>query len=161
MEHLQAIQLKAAERYVLGELPSDLREQYEEHFFDCAECAEALSVAAAFVENTRAAMGSEPVMPPDRLPVSARAAAGWQRVVGSNLAAELRSASVRGVVAAGGIPDFSGHTAVEEHGDAVGRRAGDCCATSFGVILVARGGFARRRTSGSDGCAGPAIQLIF
>ena len=37
MEHLQAIQLKAAERYVLGELPSDLREQYEEHFFGCAE----------------------------------------------------------------------------------------------------------------------------
>jgi hypothetical protein len=81
MEHLQAIQLKAAERYVLGELPSDLREQYEEHFFGCAECAEELSLAAAFVENSRAAMGSEPVMPPVRLPVSATrerpAATAW------------------------------------------------------------------------------------
>jgi hypothetical protein len=81
MEHLQAIQLKAAERYVLGELPSDLREQYEEHFFGCAECAEELSLAAAFVENSRAAMGSEPVTPPVRLPVSATrerpAASGW------------------------------------------------------------------------------------
>jgi hypothetical protein len=81
MEHLQAIQLKAAERYVLGELPSDLREQYEEHFFGCAECAEELSLAAAFVENSRAAMGSEPVMPPVRLPVSETAhrpaASGW------------------------------------------------------------------------------------
>jgi hypothetical protein len=81
MEHLQAIQLKAAERYVLGELSSDLREQYEEHFFGCAECAEELSLAAAFVENSRAAMGSEPVLPPVRLPVSAtgqRAASrGW------------------------------------------------------------------------------------
>jgi hypothetical protein len=83
MEHLQAIQLKAAERYVLGELPSDLREQYEEHFFSCVECAEELSLAAAFVENSRAAMGSEPVMPPVRLPVSATAqrpaASGWLR----------------------------------------------------------------------------------
>ena len=81
MEHRQAIQLKAAERYVLGELPSNLREQYEEHFFDCVECAEELSLAAAFVENSRAAMGSEPVMPPVRLPVSATAerpaASGW------------------------------------------------------------------------------------
>lgn len=80
MEHLQAIQLKAAERYVLGELPSDLREQYEEHFFSCVECAEELSLAAAFVENSRAAMGSEPVTPPVRLPVHAAerpAASGW------------------------------------------------------------------------------------
>jgi len=80
MEHLQAIQLKAAERYVLGDLPSDLREQYEEHFFGCAECAEELSLAAAFVENSRAAIGSEPVMPPVRLPVvdaQRPAASGW------------------------------------------------------------------------------------
>jgi hypothetical protein len=69
MEHTQAIQLKAAERYVLGELPSDLREQYEEHFFSCVACAEEVNLAAAFVENSRAAMGSEPVMPPVRLPV--------------------------------------------------------------------------------------------
>jgi hypothetical protein len=80
MEHPQAIQLKAAERYVLGELPSDLREQYEEHFFSCVKCAEELSLAAAFVENSRAAMGSEPVMPPVRLPVreaQGPAGSGW------------------------------------------------------------------------------------
>jgi hypothetical protein len=80
MQHAQAIQLKAAERYVLGELSSDLREQYEEHFFSCVECAEELNLAAAFFENSRAAMGSEPVLPPVRLPVAARqqpASSGW------------------------------------------------------------------------------------
>jgi len=80
MEHTQAIQLKAAERYVLGELPRDLREQYEEHFFSCVECAEELNLAAAFVENSRAAMGSEPVMPPVRLPATVAqrpTASGW------------------------------------------------------------------------------------
>jgi hypothetical protein len=71
MEHTQAIQLKAAERYVLGELPSDLCEEYEEHFFSCVECAEELNLAVAFVENSRAVMGSEPVSPPVRLPVAA------------------------------------------------------------------------------------------
>jgi hypothetical protein len=80
MEHTQAIQLKAAERYVLGELPRDLREQYEEHFFSCVVCAEEVNLAAAFVENSRAAMGSEPVLPPVRLPVVVAqrpATGGW------------------------------------------------------------------------------------
>jgi len=78
MEHTQAIQLKAAERYVLGELPSGLREQYEEHFFSCVACAEELNLAAAFVENSRAAMGSEPFTPPVRLPVSVAERPGSQ-----------------------------------------------------------------------------------
>jgi hypothetical protein len=60
MEHTQAIQLKAAERYVLGDLPADLREQYEDHFFSCQECAEELKLTAAFAENTRAALESQP-----------------------------------------------------------------------------------------------------
>ena len=80
MEHTQAIQLKAAERYVLGELPSDLREQYEEHFFSCVACAEEVNLTAAFVENGRAAMGSEPVTLPVPLPVPVAerpASRGW------------------------------------------------------------------------------------
>ena len=61
MEHTEAVQLKAAERYVLGELAGDLRAQYEDHYFGCAECAEDLRLAAIFVENTRAELESEPV----------------------------------------------------------------------------------------------------
>jgi Putative zinc-finger len=80
MDHSQAIQMKAAERYVLGELPNDLREQYEEHFFGCAECAEELNLAAAFVENTRAVLAAQPVAAPARVPVVAAqrpASSGW------------------------------------------------------------------------------------
>jgi hypothetical protein len=61
MEHTEAVQLKAAERYVLGELSGELRAQYEEHYFGCPECAEDLKLAAAFVENTRAVLESERV----------------------------------------------------------------------------------------------------
>src|SRR5271168_1269444 len=80
MEHLQAIEMKAAERYVLGDLPGDLREQYEEHFFSCVECAEELKLAATFVENTRAALETGAMATPERLPVVAAqrpASGGW------------------------------------------------------------------------------------
>src|SRR6266404_2189817 len=38
MDHKEAVRLQAAEKYVLGEFPPNLRDEYEEHFFDCAEC---------------------------------------------------------------------------------------------------------------------------
>ncbi|MFY9802448.1 MAG: hypothetical protein WA211_14130 [Candidatus Acidiferrales bacterium] len=80
MEHTEAIQLKAAERYVLGELSRDLRAQYEEHFFDCAACAEELRLAATFVENARVVLEAEPVTLPSFAPaITARrpASSGW------------------------------------------------------------------------------------
>ena len=106
MEHTQAIQWKAAERYVLGELPSDLREQYEEHFFSCVECAEEVNLAAAFVENSRAAIGSEPVQPPVRLPVAAAPrppASGW---FGAFLRPSFAVPVFAALADAGGISDI-------------------------------------------------------
>ena len=53
MDHNEAIRLQADEKYVLGELPQDLRDAYEEHYFDCAECALDVKAAAAFVDVGR------------------------------------------------------------------------------------------------------------
>ena len=39
MDHSGAIQI-GAERYLLGQLDSKVREEYEEHYFNCGECAE-------------------------------------------------------------------------------------------------------------------------
>jgi hypothetical protein len=80
MEHSEAVQLKAAERYVLGELSGDLRTQYEEHYFGCPECAEDLKLAAAFVENTRAVLESGPVTRSARVPMATErrfSSSGW------------------------------------------------------------------------------------
>ena len=80
MEHTEAVQLKAAERYVLGELTGDLRAQYEDHYFGCAECAESLKLAAMFAENTRAVLEAEAATERLAAPaVAARAPArgGW------------------------------------------------------------------------------------
>ncbi len=41
------------ERYLLDELLPNEREAFEEHFFDCSECAMDLRAAAAFVDEAR------------------------------------------------------------------------------------------------------------
>lgn len=53
MDHSDALRLKAAEKYISGDLPGDLRDQFEEHYFDCAECANDLKALATFVTASR------------------------------------------------------------------------------------------------------------
>jgi hypothetical protein len=67
MEHSEAIQLVATEKYLLDELPTDLREQFEEHLFGCHECAMDVRSASAFVEQGKAALAEpEPVTVRDK-----------------------------------------------------------------------------------------------
>ena len=53
MNHSEALQQMAAERYLLDELTPDAREAFEEHLFDCAECALDLRAGAAFIEAAK------------------------------------------------------------------------------------------------------------
>lgn len=53
MEHQEAIQLRATERYLLGDLAGDIREQFEEHYFSCVECARDVEAGAAFIDAAR------------------------------------------------------------------------------------------------------------
>lgn len=71
MEHSEAIRLKAAERYLLGELSGDLRSQFEEHFFGCAECAEALGAGAVFIHNARELLAERAAQAPVFVPAAA------------------------------------------------------------------------------------------
>jgi hypothetical protein len=59
MNHNEAKQLQAAEKYLLGELSRTQREEYEEHYFDCAECAVDLKAMAVFADNAREVMRQE------------------------------------------------------------------------------------------------------
>ena len=59
MDHNDAVQLKAAEKYVLGELSHVQREEYEEHFFDCGECALDIRAIAAFADTARVVLRQE------------------------------------------------------------------------------------------------------
>jgi hypothetical protein len=59
MDHNEAIRLQAAEKYVLGELSPTQREEYEEHYFDCTECALDMKALASFTDNARAVLQEE------------------------------------------------------------------------------------------------------
>jgi Putative zinc-finger len=72
MDHAEAVRSKAAERYLLGEMTPSAREEYEEHFFGCVECAQDVQAGAVFVDAARDVLGSEGIsaMPvkPERKP---------------------------------------------------------------------------------------------
>jgi anti-sigma factor RsiW len=53
MNHAEAVEQMATERYLLGELSLELRDAFEEHFFECPECAMDVRAAALFVEEAK------------------------------------------------------------------------------------------------------------
>jgi hypothetical protein len=53
MDHSEAVQLMATERYLLGDLPAEQREAFEEHFFECYECALDVRAEAAFIKEAK------------------------------------------------------------------------------------------------------------
>jgi hypothetical protein len=61
MDHNEAIQQQAAVKYVLGELPPDQRDAYEEHYFDCCLCATDIKALATFADNAREVLRQEKV----------------------------------------------------------------------------------------------------
>lgn len=61
MDHSEAVRSKAAERYLLGEMTPVAREEYEEHFFGCVECAKEVQAGAVFIDSARDVLGSEGV----------------------------------------------------------------------------------------------------
>lgn len=56
MDHSRAVRSNANERYLLGEMTVEEREDYEAHFFDCTECAAQVKAGAIFIENARSVM---------------------------------------------------------------------------------------------------------
>lgn len=58
MDHSEAVRTKAAERYLLGEMPARDREEYESHFFGCVECARELQAGAMFIDSAKEALAT-------------------------------------------------------------------------------------------------------
>jgi hypothetical protein len=51
MNHDEAIRSGAAEKYVLRELSDELRDAYEDHFLECAECTRHMHALSGFAEG--------------------------------------------------------------------------------------------------------------
>ncbi len=59
MDHREATELHAVERYLLDELDASRKEGFEEHFFICPQCAEDLRAGVALTENLKAVARDE------------------------------------------------------------------------------------------------------
>ena len=56
MTHGEAIRFQAGQKYATGELAPAERDAFEEHFFDCLECAEAVRWEMMFTANARSVL---------------------------------------------------------------------------------------------------------
>src|SRR5271154_6383449 len=91
MDHSEAVEQMAAERYVLDELPPGQRDAFEEHLFDCPECALDVRTEGAFMDEAKlqlpgmvAASPSLPEARPIRPAVDKRDWLAWIRPVFAN-----------------------------------------------------------------------------
>ncbi|MFY9977836.1 MAG: zf-HC2 domain-containing protein [Candidatus Sulfotelmatobacter sp.] len=79
MDHDRVVRQQMTEKYLLGELDADVRLEFEEHFFDCPDCALDIRAGALFVEQSKLVLAekSVAVLPglPAAAPVPARV--GW------------------------------------------------------------------------------------
>jgi hypothetical protein len=71
MDHREATELGAVEKYLLNELLPHQRAEFEEHYFGCQECAADLRATAEFLdiarkELQRGSIGSTATKPPRR-----------------------------------------------------------------------------------------------
>jgi anti-sigma factor RsiW len=66
MEHTEAIETNASDRYALGQLSAAEADAFEEHYFDCADCAEDVRLGMTIMEGGRRLVreAEEPVEAP-------------------------------------------------------------------------------------------------
>src|ERR1700722_1573391 len=58
MTHEDALQEMATERYLLGELSGTSLESFEEHLFECSECAADVQTGMVFIDAARIELGT-------------------------------------------------------------------------------------------------------
>jgi hypothetical protein len=77
MTHADIASTHAVERYLLGELAAEERDDFEAHAFDCLACAEDLKDAAIFLDTCRSLLrDGHPLAAVKRVPATPRR--GWR-----------------------------------------------------------------------------------
>lgn len=64
MDHGEAMQMQVIEKYLLGELSASQVNEFEEHYFDCEECASDLRMTAQFLDTTKKVLAADRVAKP-------------------------------------------------------------------------------------------------
>jgi hypothetical protein len=74
MDHATVIREKITEKYLLSELQPTVRDEFEEHFFDCPDCARDIRAASEFVEQSKVVLEEKVAWVPKPAPASQ----GWR-----------------------------------------------------------------------------------
>ena len=77
MDHDVVVRQKMTERYLLNELDPRVKDEFEEHFFECAECAEDVRAASLFVERSKVVMAQPAASVAVPVPAPTPAPRGW------------------------------------------------------------------------------------
>ena len=77
MQHGEAIRGMTSEKYLLNELTPELREEFEEHFFGCTDCALEVKAGATFLEHSKIVLAA-PTQSKAPAVAPARQTGGWQ-----------------------------------------------------------------------------------
>lgn len=72
MDHQEAARAQTVERYMLGELRGAERDEFENHFFECTECAEAVRSGVWLADNAAAEWRSSPALESVKVPSQRR-----------------------------------------------------------------------------------------
>jgi hypothetical protein len=78
MNHQQAVKMHASERYLLDELSPEERDTFEQHYFECVECADEVRAVFAFADNAKAVMSKTVPRPAPSLTVEKRRGFDWR-----------------------------------------------------------------------------------
>jgi hypothetical protein len=99
VNHFEAIQSRAVEKYLLGEMPPPERDAFEEHFFGCPECAADLRATAAFLEAAKQELKSVSTSKPaPELAKRSRSVLQWPVLAWTALAASLLVTAYQNIV---------------------------------------------------------------
>jgi hypothetical protein len=77
MDHQEALETLAIEKYLLDEFSPERRDEFEEHYFFCGECAQGVQAGAALLEHGKRVVQEEASRSAARRPVSIPAERGW------------------------------------------------------------------------------------
>ena len=76
MDHNEVVRQKLTERYLLNELEGEQRDQFEEHYFECPECALDIRAGSEFVESSKVIL-AQPAEAEQVAPVRRATRSGW------------------------------------------------------------------------------------
>ena len=80
MDHEAVVRQKTTERYLLNELDPQARDEFEQHFFDCQDCALDVHSGTLFIEQSKGLLAKSAEPTASRLPlqVPTQVRPGWR-----------------------------------------------------------------------------------